>query len=224
MRWVELVGSVVVICLVGFFFHINALVELRRKREFALKYRRHFIDYTNSVGGNREAVQWLHLNSNRMQTDSGSIGIFGSYTPAGGRERILNYPVFLNMVGEIEKYLQLDHGTGIFRDAIQASVRFLDETILRNIGSLNEIIDEHTRYLKNPVRMFGAGVRFIVRLPIAFLYWSGIISYARYTGILGNPIIKFVGFCVSVFGLLSGVVSIVTGWSQFIQDIHGMLR
>jgi len=92
------IGSMLMFLSIGFAVLRYRLSNQRQKLEFANHYRDRFIVYINSGGRDQEAYMWLTLKSNRMQNEMGSHGIYGAFSPPGGRVTYSNYPIITNMI------------------------------------------------------------------------------------------------------------------------------
>lgn len=222
MRWLELIGLVVVLSITGVLVAGDRIYRITEMRKFAIEYRDKFIEFTNRPT-DQAIIVWLQLHARRIQNDSGSIGII-SYRPTAANHYHLSYPVFLNLLGVIIQERQLDRGLGVYADSIMTNVRLMDTSLLQHIGTLDDKENEYRQLLKNPIRVIADGVRFYVQLPLHFLHWSGLITEQGLRAAISNPLLRIIGTIISLAGFLSATITIATGWHAFVGDIHSLLR
>lgn len=94
---------------------------------FANEFRDNFISYCNSQGEYHARFDWLMRHSNRMQTDMGTYGIYGSYKPPFANYAYTNYPIILNMLPELRSYIEREFGGTLHGETIAGFMRAIDE-------------------------------------------------------------------------------------------------
>lgn len=102
--------------------------------------------------------------------------------------------------------------------------RTLQDTLVRYIGTLDDVREGIVSALKNPLVWLGEGVRVVIALPFSVLAWLGMMSQRRADLITAGGIFKLASGLVGTIGFLSGVMGIVLGWDQFLSFLktwHG---
>ncbi|MVX62404.1 hypothetical protein GKZ28_01645 [Clostridium chromiireducens] len=210
--------AIILLCIIGCAKTFIALKGIIDKRSNAMEFLNKFREFANGLFQNNidnKLYQWLKLNSSKMQKHVSIYGISCDYKPAGANYIIKGYQVILNgisnMLTEYRQFGDLGFGTSMIQD----EAALIDDTLLTYIGELDSEYEEALSQVKNPLIWLREGVRFFVVLPISLMYWSGLIRYRTYSKLTNNFFVKFIAFLVAVIGLVSSIVTIVTGYEAF---------
>ncbi|MGM8363469.1 hypothetical protein ACSV4D_16265 [Flavobacterium sp. ARAG 55.4] len=194
-----------------------------KKYNFANEFRNRFISLANAYGatydrwdrkGNVDQEQyiWLTKNVNTMQSDLGYIGTL-HYVAAFQRYTINNYQILINTIpkfrnGQVEDF----------------DINSSDDCLVRYIGFVEEVLDDDSKDLKNPVIWFKEGVHEIMSLPLFIFSWFGIISNKSVSKFMANAFYKFITGIIALVTLISGIVTIIQGKEATIEMINKLLN
>lgn len=189
----------------NFFFYDS----INLANDFLTKLR----EYFHSRGKNLDAYSWLIYNSNKMQNEMGSFGIYAKYKPPYQNNYLNNYPIILNLIPELRRILEDEYlkDTSISIQYAQA----IEEALIRYLGKLGELLKENEKALKNPVIWLREGFQLIISFPILLALWLGLISRKVYNKIIENFIFKGITAIFVVLGFLGTLITIVLGWNEF---------
>lgn len=208
------------VALIGLIRIIKQIRTLNQKIYFAGDFFEKLKEYVESQGENIEAYNWLIHRSPKMQTNLGGIGIARSYKPPYANYMIRNYQIITNTLPELRRTLE----DTLFTRQAYYHFTFLQETILRYIGMIDDLLEIQRSYLKNPIVWLREGVQLILLVPLALLEWIGLIPSATVSKFSGNFIFKIVAGIVTIIGLLSSTITIILGWEQFVHIVKAMLK
>jgi hypothetical protein len=90
------------------------------------------------------------------------------------------------------------------------------------LGELDKMTSEANIRLINPFAWLQEGVRFVVTLPIRLAYWSGLITYARYSEASSSTIVKILIFFVQLIGLVASIIQIWQAWEP-LKNLYSQL-
>ncbi|PYI49942.1 hypothetical protein DLM86_31460, partial [Paenibacillus flagellatus] len=124
---------------------------------------------------------------------------------------------FQNFAGPTPTYSQLLIRSWMIATAFLCAFEIQDEVLLRYLGVLDKRYKHAVNNIKNPFIWLREGVQFFVQLPISVLYWSGLIRYATYNFLTRNFLVKLLNLLIIIIGLVSSVVTIVTGYNPFMD-------
>lgn len=215
--------SVLIVCLLGFLKLIRHKMDSEKEREFSGQFLEKYREFCNKLMDNNydgEIYQWLKLNSAKMQQQMGQYGIAYSYKPAFLNVMYNEYQMILNGISHIRDLYSQFNGLRIGSEAICSEMSGIDDMILTYMGALDNRIDNIVSQIRNPMIWLREGVRLIVTFPIYLMYWSGLIRYRTYSSLINNFFVKLVTFLVTLIGLISSIVTIVTGYTPFIDIIN----
>lgn len=148
---------------------------------------------------------WLIANANIGQQSLASYGIGECISS----NKYFNFSRPLSLVIAIRMF-----GTNTIRqnDAIKVG-----DEILSSLGYFDQLIEELNKDLKNPVKWFQYGFRYLLSLPFRTLQWFGIIEELTLNKLVDNRIYKVISGIIGLIGLASSIISIVTGWNLFLK-------
>jgi len=210
--------AVILIGLIGFIKICISLREVINKRSSAIEYLNKFREFSNDLfqgNINSELYQWLKLNSVKIQKQVSAYGISCNYKPAGANYMIKRYQIILNGISNMLTEYRQFGGLGLGTSILQDEATSIDDTLLTYIGELDSNYEAVFSEMKNPLVWLREGIQAIVVLPISLIYWSGLIQYRTYNILTNNFFIKLIAFVVTVIGLISSVITIVTGYEPF---------
>lgn len=193
----------------------------------AYEYLNKFREYGNSLIKENEdykAYEWLTMKGPKMQAKVGELGIAKGFIPPFSNIQYNTYQIIINTLpilrdearDPMRSYNSLQNK--IFHNYLS----MIDDVLLRYIGSLENRLEDVRTQLKNPFIWLREGVQFFVQIPILLLYWSGLIQYTTYYRFSNNFIIKFINFLIILVGLVSSIITIVTGYNPFIEIFNNM--
>jgi hypothetical protein len=203
------------IFVIGFLRIRKNRLNIIDKLNFLNEFRNKYIQIANMVklsyGGlmddpsniDKKIYHWLILNSSRAQTEVGHFGIGEISMPARGI--ISNYQFITNVIPK-------------FREASiqRTEITSVDDILLRCIGYYQNEPDELLTELKNPLKWFQNGLRYILSFPIELLYSFGMVTSNFAYNTKNNIIYKFITGFLALIGILSGIIGLITGWDQFV--------
>jgi len=198
---------------------LKRLIATVESLDYANQFRNRFIEYCNSHGENSEAYTWLTLNSARMQSEMGALGVYEAFKPPAASYMIRNYQIITNMLPELRRYIDQNReslGT-MFASTIDGYMKAIDEALLRYIGVLQEREETARRNVKNPLIWLRTGVEQILSVPLLIFVWFGLVSSNAVRRLQSNILFKAVAVIATLVGLVSGIMTMVLGWDEFGQ-------
>ena len=163
--------------------------------------------YAAARSVNQNMYHWLTLNVAKAQRLAGRRGIgifvapFNAYRVNNSELLVCLLPFFAN-------------------DNISPSgVTTMDSILTMSIGHYEEVEREYISALRNPIKWFQYGVRFIISLPIQLLNWFGIINEQTVERFTANAVFKIGAGIVALISFVSSVVGLIGGWQPFIDVI-----
>lgn len=210
MEILIVIGLVIGLALYGAVLVYRDSQNIAAKRKFAVEFMSQLAKYFGSHGGDMESYSWLINRSSKMQNQLGSQGIMG-FKPPFQNYIIPNYPVILNAVPEMRKAFE----DGLTHRLAGQYAGLLQETLVRHIGTVEDMSEEQQRWMKNPVIWLREGIRGIISFPILLLSWLGLISERTVSNIASSNLFKILSGFVTVVGFISAIITITLGWKQF---------
>lgn len=209
----NILAVIISLALVGLRKLIVDQRNIKQRQEFAMEFLNQMREYVDSRGKNYEAYTWLIHRSNRMQLQMGSAGIC-AYRPPFQNYQIRNYPIIINMLPELRREFE----SRLVSDSplVGHYVNALQEAIVRYIGTLDDLEEQHSKEIRNPAIWLRGGIRTAIALPITILSWFGLISEGTLRAITRNLLFRALAAIVGVIGFVSAIISIVLGWKPFV--------
>jgi len=194
----------------------------------AYEYLNKFREYGNSIfkgKENYEAYEWLTMRGPKMQAKVGELGIARGFIPPYSNIQYNTYQIIVNALPTLRDEARdpMRGYNSLQNNIVQNYLTMIDDVLLRYIGRLENRLEDFNAQLKNPFIWLREGVQFFVQIPILLLYWSGLIKYATYYRFTNNIIIKFINFIIIVVGLISSIITIVTGYNPFMEIFNKYL-
>lgn len=213
---------IVGIIILGFIMKLFELKDIIKRIEFTNNYRNKFISLVNGIISDKSFNQKLYyeLTSDvkSMQYELGSDGIYAHVTDNLKGFSTNNYQLLVNFLPELRDILN-EQGNPIMMNRYNQSASDCDDMFIRHLGTLNEIEKSIKKNLLNPFSCFSGGMKLIVSLPILLLNWFGFISDESTRKAKHSWLVKLLNFVVTLVGLISAIMSIIMGWSEFWQKI-----
>lgn len=220
----KIIGIVILLSIIGFVYNYLILKKLNIRLEKTINYRTRFVELINHLNETKELKKDLYIElveeCNEMQYELGNDGIAAVFIDPIRGLQYNNYQLLINFYSELRTGIQM---IGLMGENINILAGFCDEAMIRHRGTLKELINMQISHLKNPILCFSQGIRFLIKLPIDMLFWSGIISepirYKIHNSIISIIIQKII---VSI-GLISSLISIIIGLDEFKEIIRSVL-
>ena len=173
----------------------------------------------DSNGNDTITYGWLLLRSNKMQNLLGPQGIIHHFKPPFANYAYKNYPVILNMIPEVRKFIG-----GISVKYAHEYAITIRECIIRYAGTLEDLADILYKELFNPFIWIRETFQIVTALPFFLLNWFGIISTSALRSITSNILFKLSSGFIAVVGFLSAIIGIITGWDKFVVILFDFIN
>lgn len=208
----ELIGTCSVLFIIGQRQIFTELREHQAKLNFVREYQQKYSEFIDALFNkrsfNNSCYNWLQYNLTEMQGYLGDHGTVTQHIPAMG---IIsrNFQLLPNVLPMLRTVQQDFYRAQL----LETDDRAFDvqDVLIRYLGVLrteeNQII---SRY-KNKAVCFQQGVQAIITLPISILLWSGLLQYQSFARWTNNSFVRFCGFCITMIGLISSLITIITG-------------
>ncbi|ONG80156.1 hypothetical protein BKK41_16105 [Bacillus cereus] len=215
--------------LIGFIQKMSSLQSIRNKLHFLVTYNNNYVDYLNNYFRQPhedtadELFSYLVRHSQKAQKSLGKIG-YVDYRPPFENYILRNYPVIVNIIPSLRENRVTDPLSSLLtKNKIDDEFLRVNHLLQMGIGSYEEKEDKIKKEIRNPFILLKEGVQFIVTLPIALMYWTGLINYSTLNKVSNNFIVKFLNFLIIIIGFFSAIVTLVTGWEPFIKITNKFL-
>lgn len=220
-----IVGIVILllILLVGYIKLRKEFSGLEEAIEFASEYRKCFNELVTSYfdsydryerrgSFSGEMYEWLTKNVERIQRRLGQLGII-DYTAPFNKFRAPRYEVIINTIPK-------------FRDGTitEYDANWVDDCLLRYVGSKEELLKESGMELRNPFIWFRTGIQNILTIPLYVLNWFGIINKGVLYRVTGNVFFKVLGGVAAIIAFAANLVTIFGSWSNLITFLQKHIR
>ncbi|WP_144506468.1 hypothetical protein [Bacillus mycoides] len=220
---IYIISSFFLLIVIGFIRQINTLNQLQEDVNFLVTFTKNYVEYLNkylvkpnSPEGN-VLFNYLIKNSQKSQALLGDLGYI-DYRPAFENHIIKNYPLLVNTIPSLRSNKVLDPLSSLARNnPIDEEFLWVHNHLMMRIGYYEEREKKVRKEIRNPFILLKEGVQFIVTLPIALMYWTGLIKYSTLNRVSDYFIFKFLNFLIILIGFLSAIVTLVTGWEPFIK-------
>jgi hypothetical protein len=206
---------IVGITILGFCKIYWSINRLKIRNDFIQSYLNIFngfcVENTQGAFDNEKYV-WLTKNVGKVQSELGFDGIVYNYQPPYTNYAYSKYQLIINTLPQIR--------TG---QAYNQDIASCEDALLRHLGSLREMEDSYINCLKNPFVWLREGINLIITFPIRMAYWFGVFRYSYLVKMTNNILIKILSFTIGIIGLVSSVITIVMGWTDFVSLIKGSI-
>jgi hypothetical protein len=158
----------------------------------------------------------LLFDSDKIQNTIGNFGIC-DLRPPFANYLIKNYQIIINAIPEIKK--ELEDSYRISNKSGQNYIDLVTQSLIRYGGSSSELIKEYNSNLKNPIKWFLEGIKFVISLPIEFLLQIGLISERSARKIKASYLLKLISGIVTLISFFAAIIGILVGWKEFLNII-----
>lgn len=186
------------------------------------EYRNEFVMFANDIYRNEfnmKLYTQLQLKSARIQHIVDNFGTF-KYKPAFANYYINNYQIIINSLTEIRN----NYSIGTYATLGTQEIDLVDNVLLTCIGAYSDTFEEYKKDCKNPFIWLRNGIWKIVSFPISLIYWGGLIGYNTYNKIISTFLFKTISFIIGFIGVLSSIVTIISGKEALKQFINSILN
>lgn len=205
------------VLIIGLVVLVKSSARLASKVAFTAQYREQVAVLVEHA--NIDVYEWLTLNANRMQGQMGSQGLV-TFRPPFANHVIQNYPVVLNVLAELRNCLSDDLLSG---NLLHQYHSLLNDALLRHQGSLIERHEHAFAAVKNPFAWLTTGIRTLLAAPLWLLAAVGVISHSVASRITSSSFYRVISGLVTLIGLISAIVGLVTGWEQFLVILRKVM-
>jgi len=212
-RFIVLIGIIVLIT-VEIIFKIIELYQLNERKAFLLEFGDKFNKYCESRGLNNEVYIWLINRSHKMQRELGVFGLIDYQAPFSNR-MVNNYQIILNALPEVRQEYQM----GLGHD----HAHLVSETLIRFDGWIEDVKESQRKKLVNPIVLFRDSIRRIIVFPIWLLKELGVFSIRVADMLTGNYLFTLISSLITLLGLVSAIITIVSGWDTLIKIINTVI-
>lgn len=206
--------SLAALCAIGVVTLIRSVRALAAELAFVTEYRDRIHTFVERADAT--AYEWLTLNANRMQNQLGLQGLM-DFRPPFANHVIHNYPVVLNVLPELRKCIT---NQALSRNLLGDYHALLEEALLRHQGLLLQRHSNAVGSLRNPVVWLTTGIRSVLAAPLWFLSSAGLLPSSVASRVAGSRFYRVVAGLVATVGFVSAVVTLVTGWEQFVSILR----
>lgn len=217
------ISIVAVIIILGFITKCIELNAILKRIDFTNGYRNKFIDLVNGIMShntfNQQLYYELTTDVKAMQVELGSDGIIAYVTDNLKGFSTQNYQLLVNFLPELRNVLS-ERDSYIMMNRYNQSAQDCDDMFIRHLGTLKEMEKPIRKNLFNPISCFSEGIKFIVSLPILLLHWLGFISVETTCKLKRNWFIKLINVLITFVGFISGLMSIIMGWNDFLKILY----
>lgn len=205
-----------ILFIIGFISICVKKIKNTAKHDFLQQFHEFFHTYVVSHGKDSTSYYWLIHRSEKMQTQLGVQGVINGYQAPYSKYRVNNYPVILNIIPEINKYLQHE----ILDNLATQYINLISETLVRHKGCLDDLDCDLLKRIKNPLIWFSEGVSLVVSVPFYLLRIFGVLSSQHVNYITSSKYFSVFSGLISFIGFVSAIITIVLGWDDFFIAIN----
>lgn len=211
------IGLLLTPILIGFIDIVLSIRKCNHNSLYVTEFYNDFIKYGNSQGKDYKTYDSLIRESIKIQNMLGGNGILYNYKPAYANYSYPSIQVIVNFLPDLNKEFYRERsGRYPSDEIIQFFFNTIRECLIRYQGVLNNRKNNFVDLLRNPLKIFNHGVKTILHFPFFMLASFGLISEDMSEKAFSNKIFNSLGALISTLGLLSTMITIVTGWKPFI--------
>ena len=207
----------ILLILMGLYQINKRMKKLNEKRSRIEDFLNDLKLFVESGARNREAYFRMVHKSALIQTDIGPYGIV-SYKPPGAGYVINNYQLVVNILPEIDLWIR-DNDMFLTIEPGRSLVQTLQEVLVRFLGVIDNIQPQIEKIKRNPFLLLREGTSWLLSLPFGILSFVGIRGENIIETVSQSGFVRFLSGIFSIIGLLASVVTLVTGWSRFIEIV-----
>jgi hypothetical protein len=214
MRYIISIFWIVVPIIVSLIAQLLDKNRCEEKLSFVNTFLNKFNIYIKSYGTDFESYSYMIKNSNQMQSQLGRQGLMTVQQPFD-RGIINNYTLILTGLGQIKTYLSQP----VLRSQALQLAGYVNDALLRNAGDYEKKIHDIISSMKNPIILYKTGWGKILSVPFMIFLMFGIITERIFDAFVGNRIFKVITGIIALIGFVSGIMTIVLGYNQFLEII-----
>lgn len=211
----------IVLCIFLIFIGLHQInkriKKIRVKRERIHNFLNKLKLYVESGGRDGEAFLQMVHQSALVQRDLGRYGI-AMYKPPGFLSYFNNYQLIVNHLSELQRWIQTDDVFSYLKPGL-AIANSIQEGLIRYLGVIDDYEPNLIKMRRNPLVLLREGVGWLIVLPISVFSFIGLANEDVPDALSQYRIVKFFSRVLTLIGLVGSIVTLVTGWSQFIQII-----
>jgi hypothetical protein len=218
-----IIGTFILTIGIGLYTILNKLKGFQNDLKFAFEYRDKYVSFANTFlstynqfSGNgtidNEKYIWLTKYVTKIQSNMGQFGII-DLIPPFQTYHIKNYQLIVNSIPKFRA-----------QNIDKFEINSTDDSLLRYIGNLEEIINQVQKKIKNPIIWFQEGIQSIISLPLHILSWFGIISKQLIYKVKGNIIFKLFTGITGLIAFISGIITIIVGKDEAIEILKKLFH
>ena len=209
------------VIIIGFIARVINAGNISKRREFTISFQNSFIELANGFFKTGRMSNDLYSKCihdvDAIQAELGYDGIIAGYVDRLHGIRGQNYQLFVNIIPEIREAESMS-GNSIMMERVSQLIGTCNDALQRHVGNLDRELDKERKGIFNPFICFREGVRFILRLPVLVLYWSGFVSTRTISAARVSSVFKFISGVITLIGLISSIITILLGWNE-VSDI-----
>lgn len=195
------------IAILGFFAALFDFAKTIRRIYFLKKFISRFRDFTGIQVRDRRSSQlsdWLTENSAVLQHDMGNWGLAIGKLPGLGN--VKNYPILIHTLTRMRN-----------GDSERGEIVSCQDSLLHYLGVLKNHLWIHSKNVFNPFAWLRDGARIILLIPIYIVKWFGFFEGTSTENLAKTALIRVLTTILACVGLLGTIITIVTGWDEFIE-------
>lgn len=202
-----ILGIGIILISIGLIYNLNLYFSTSRDYNELAEYTSKFVSYLNNLYSSKTITPdnstyvELLTKSAHIQSLLGDLGRIDYQEPFTNYV-IRNLQIVINFIPHLQNPQYKD-----------GEFRLLQSVLLIRIGQYEELLNQIKKDIKNPLILLREGIQFIVTLPISLMFWTGLIQYSTKSKIYNSFFIKFVSFIIVFLGLISSIITIVSGWN-----------
>ena len=215
------IGLCVVLVFIGLHEVNKRLRHLKEKRARVEEFLKNLKLFVESGAKDRQAYFRMVHQSALVQRDIGSYGLM-SYRPPYANHMFHNCQMVVNLLSEIDRWIQ-DDDMFLSLKPGRALVQTLQESLVRFLGVIDDIQPGVEKIRRNPLLLLREGISWLLALPIAVFSFLGMIGENISEVVAQSGFVRFASGLITLIGLLGSIVTLVVGWSQFIDIVSKWL-
>ncbi len=214
--FVPLAICIILACL-GYRQINNRLRKISEKRQRIDSFLKDLKSFVESRGVDRQAFMRMVYQSALVQRDIGLYGI-AMYKPPGSSYFFKDYQLIVNHLQELNRLLPMDDAFSSLKPGMAIAESIL-EGLIRYLGVIDDIEPRLKKMKRNYLVLLREGVGWLLATPITFFSFVGIVDDDIPDVFTQNRVVKFISGVFALVGFMGSIVTLVTGWSKFIEIV-----
>lgn len=212
MSIIIIISIILAIIIIGYFVFFNQIRVTKNDIHFATEYQTKFrelaVYYSDKSKCNEKnycnVYTWLTKNVTNIQHLIGDFGVFNTYSEPYSQFIHSKYEIIVNTLPKFRSQTVGDQ-----------SVSDVDDCLIRFIGYKENQIKQLETKRRNPFKLFVAGIKKIVAIPLWIVLLFGIYDDKTINKAKESFLFNVISLVVSLLMILSTIITVVTGWEQF---------